>query len=259
MNETVASIIMVLVALPVLVAIVAAFVVGAGLLFWIIFKAVLVGMLFILAIAAVVFIGIAFITLTETTSAVQEPVMQYAPAIAQVAEPAATSGIMDWFTSVAAWVTVVGIPLVIVAAIVYLIYKIFKHFKAPDPVYVAPTPAPTWQSTETTVTTVPAPEPTPASTPEPEIGKDLREWKERQAAYKFTSVAGDPSDEPAPKVATTNQTYRVFSSANAISWEECGTGRTERAACNFAASLKTAEPSTFVKVEDPTGSLVFFE
>jgi hypothetical protein len=252
MNELVASIIMVLVALPVLVAIVAAFVVGAGLLFWIIFKAVLVGMLFILAIAAVVFIGMAFIKLTETTSAVQEPVMQYAPAIAQVAEPAATSGIMDWFTSVAAWVTVVGIPLVIIASIAYLVYKIFKHFKAPDPVPVVPTPAPTWQSTETIVKSIPEPK------PEPEIGKDLREWKERQAAYKFTSVAGDPSDEPA-KIATTNQTYRVFSSANAISWEECGTGRTERAACNFAKSLKAAEPTVFVKVEDPTGSLVFFE
>jgi hypothetical protein len=148
-------------------------------------------------------------------------------------------------TEILAWLTVVGIPVLLFGAFLWWLYRITTR-NTPKANYVYTAPPPGYvQSTTTTTTT--------ADDPKPEA-----ETISKPTYIDEESFLKDDDEEPV-EVEAGERVYRIYRSIDRVSWVECDPALTERAACNYADYIKRSNPKEFVRCDDPNGVILFYE
>lgn len=135
-----------------------------------------------------------------------------------------------------AWFTVVGLPVLVLAGVIWLFVRWLRKTKPISQPYSYTAPPPTWTETKTTITTT-------------------------QDKPEVTSIAPEEEWEPetdSPVDAGT-RVWRIYRSVDRIRWVECDPALTERAACNYADYIKRSNPEEFVRCNDPNGVILFYE
>ena len=136
-----------------------------------------------------------------------------------------------------AWLTVVGLPILLLGLIAWWAVRKTKSISQP----YSYTPPPAWTETKTTTTTT-VPEITSIAPEE--------EWE----------VQYPGESQPDEFANTANlRVYRIYRSTDRKQWVECDPCLTERAACNYAAYIKANNPNEYVRCEDPDGMILSYE
>lgn len=145
---------------------------------------------------------------------------------------------------VLAWLTVVGLPVLVLGAIAFFVVWWLRRKPIVHQPYAHTPPPPAWTETKTTITTTQD----PPNFADLEI--DEKDWDDK---YPGESRGDEFTNQANLRV------YRVYRSTNRKEWVECDPVLTERAACNYAAYIKANNPKEYVRCEDPDGLILFYE
>lgn len=130
-----------------------------------------------------------------------------------------------------AYLTVYGLPILGFGLIIYFWFKLYpwlKHVESNDPEDVYYDQPSTLQNM-TLATHI-----------------DEKEWDAAEIDCRKIVDAG-------------TRVWRIYRSVDRIHWAECDPALTERAACNYADYIKRNNPEEFVRCNDPSGAIIFYE
>lgn len=137
-----------------------------------------------------------------------------------------------------AWFTVIGLPILLVGALVWLFIRWLQKTPIVSQPYAYTPPPPTWTEVKTTLTT---------TNDKPEVTSIApeEEWDAEVDCRKIVEAG--------------TRVWRVYRSIDQQNWAECDPALTERAACNYATYIKRNNPEEYVRVNDPEGIIVSYE
>lgn len=146
--------------------------------------------------------------------------------------------------TILAWLTVVGIPALI---LILILWFLIKRITSSSPIAYSPVwNRPIWQQTTTETKTYSKP------VKEPEF-PEITGVEKESFEVNNENVDCRKLTEPGTRV------YRIYRSVDHTNWTECDPALTERAACNYAQYLKASNPNEFIRCNDPSGLILFYE
>lgn len=132
-----------------------------------------------------------------------------------------------------AWLTVIGIPLIISLISLYGIkWAIETKAGTRDKEY------------------------SPSPLKEMKVESNIPEWT---SIDEESFLQDEPEVDCRKIVDAGTRVWRIYRSVDRIHWAECDPALTERAACNYADYIKRSNPGEFVRCDDPNGVILFYE